>query len=249
MKLKFLLLWVSMILTQNAFSQLKLTALSSPNRPGKTQADTVKMNPEFLLLGTLSDYINRKYVNNEGQFDQYNAYEKSLKKYVDSLVKKTFNISMVEKGDHYISAEMSEKMEAFYRGDRLNDSILYRSTENKLSFLTGVYLRYGEKINDNLYKIWLRNSAKHLNCYEILKQLGCVHIYYKHLNNIPASDFLYFKPTPLMKKYFATVAVYQESVLNDELSYHFKSSTNPKESYHKIFERETGKVESLFSEP
>jgi hypothetical protein len=64
------------------------------------------MNPEFLLLGTLNDYINRSYVNNEGEFDQYNSYEKSLKKYIDSVVKKVFNISMIEKGNHYVSKEI-----------------------------------------------------------------------------------------------------------------------------------------------
>ncbi|WP_293307718.1 hypothetical protein [Pedobacter sp. UBA5917] len=249
MKLKLLLLWVLMILTQNVFSQHKLTEMLSYARANKQSPDSVKMNSEFLLLGTLNDYISRKYVNNEGQFDRYDPYEKLLKKYIDSVVKKAFNISLIDKGDHYVSEEMTRRMDAFYQGDRLKDGILYSSAENKLSFLTGVYLRYGEKINNNLYKIWLRNSAKHLNCYEILKQLGCTHIYYKHLNNIPASDFLYFEATPIIKKYFATVAVYQEKILNEQLAYHFKNSADPKEAYHKIFERENDKVQSLFEEP
>lgn len=248
MKLKFLLLSASIILTQNVLAQQKLTNLLSFGHQKEKQPDTVKMNTEFLLLGTLNDYISRKYVNNEGQFDRYNAYEKSLKKYVDSAVKSAFNISLLEKGDHYVAEELSRKMNAFYHGDLLIDSLLYGEIANQLSFLTGVYLRYGEKIDDNLYKIWLKNSPKHLNCYEILKQLGCEHIYYKHLNNIPASDFIYFEATPLIKKYFATVAVYQERILNEQLTYYFKDAVNPKETYQKIFGKEDRKVQSLFKE-
>jgi hypothetical protein len=248
MKLKSLLLWVMMILTHHAFSQSTLTALLSSDGQHKKPSDSVKMNPEFLLLGTLNDYINRGYVNNEGEFDQYNSYEKSLKKYIDSVVKKVYNISMIEKGNHYVSKEMSEKMSVFYHGNHLIDSLLYSSDANQLSFLTGVYLRYGERINGHLYKVWLKNSAKHLNCYEILKQLGCQNIYYKHLNNIPASDFLYFEATPLMEKYFATIAIYQERISNEQLTYYFKNNANPRETYLKIFGREHQKVQSLFSE-
>jgi hypothetical protein len=248
MKLKFVLIWALIILTQNVFSQYHPADLNSLYGQHKAQSNSVKMNTELLLLGTLNDYINRKYVNSDGQFDQYNSYEMPLKKYVDSVVKKVFNITLTEKGDYYISEEMSKKMNAFYHGNRLIDSLLYIDTETKLSFLSGVFLRYGEKIEGHLYKVELVNSAKHLNCYEILKQLGCQKVYYKHLNNVPGRDLLYFEATPLMESYFALVAIYQEKILNARLAYYFKSSADPKESYLKIFGREHKKVQSLFSE-
>jgi hypothetical protein len=239
---------VLFILTQNVFSQVKNHDLASIYGQSKKQSDSVKMNIELLLLGTLNEYINRRYINSDGQFDRYNSYEKPLMKYVDSIVKKAFNITLIEKGDYYISEEMSRKMNAFYHGDRLIDSLLYLNTETKLSFLSGVFLRYGEKIDGNIYKIELINSVKHRNCYEIMKQLGCQKVYYKHLNNIPGRDILYFEATPLMERYFEFLTTYREKILDARIAYYFKSSTDPKKTYLELFGKEDKKVQSLFNE-
>lgn len=237
------------IFNLNVFSQLrnlnKDIILSGSNT---VKSDTVNISSEFLLLGTLNDYIGRKWVNSEGQFDRYNSYEKPLMEFVDSVVKNVFKIALIKKGDHFVSEEMSKKMNAFYNGNHLIDSLLYADTEHKLSFLTGVYLRNGEKINGHLYKIRLINSPKHINCYEILKQLHCEKIYYNHLNNIPASDILYFEATPLIEKYFASVAVYQKKIQESMLNHLFKNSTDPKTTYLKFFGPEYDKVQSLFKE-
>ncbi|TDQ08649.1 hypothetical protein [Pedobacter metabolipauper] len=226
----------------NSFSQTIQANLNTERKAGATE---VKMNSELFLLGTLNDYISRKRNTTEvNQFDSYHEGEKPLVNFIDSILKKDFNTALNKKYGIYFSEIMSKKMNAYYDGDHLIDSLLYSSTENKLSFLLGVYFRNGEKINDNIYRIHLANSPKHANCYEILKQLSCNNIYYKRIDNIPVSHILYFEATPQIKQFFAAINLEKDKLLQSSLT-----SADARLAHEKYLKRENDKVDLLFRLP
>ncbi|MDR6967209.1 hypothetical protein J2X31_001216 [Flavobacterium arsenatis] len=172
--------------------------------PNAKDTAQVRVNTTFLLLGTLNDYNGYNRSIQKNQFDTYYPYEKPLMKYIDSIAKKDFNINLEEQKNGFISDKLASKMKSFYADDLLIDSLL-DTDDKKLSYLLGVYLRNGEKISDDVYKIQLANSRKHNNVYIFLKELKCNSVFFKRMDGFPTIYYLYFQPTELMKKYFATV--------------------------------------------
>lgn len=136
-------------------------------------------------------------------------------------------------------------MNSYYLENTLNDN-QFKSNEKKLSFLLGVYYRNGEKINDNIYKIQLANSPKHNNVYEFLNELNCQKIFFKRLDNIPTIYQIYFQPTEIMKKYFATIEMEKEKLFNSKIE-SFRSMKITKEEYKKEMEKENIELIELFS--
>ena len=237
-----LLLTFSFVFSQVDKTKIKGVTLIKPNEIDTTQ---VRINSTFLLLGILNDYINYNYGNIKNKFDSYNSGEKPLKNFVDSIAKKDFNVNLIEEKNNLISEKLSNLMNSFYIGNNLNDS-LFNSNEKKLSFLLGVYYRYGEKINDNIYIIQLANSSKHKNVYEYLKELNCQNILFKRLDNYPRIYKIYFQPTDIMKKYFKTIETEKNKLLasNDEYS---RTNEKLKEELKKQKDIENLKIIEIFS--
>lgn len=236
---------VILLVSANLFCQ---TAIQTKGVTFKNarQADTaqVRINSTFLLLGTLNDYISHNYVTRQNQFDRYYDYEKPLMKYVDSIARKDFKITLSEDKNCFLSEELSNKMNVYYIGNTLNDNLL-DSDEKKLSFLLGVYLRNGENINDNVCKIQLANSPKHNNVYDILKKLNCPNIFFRRLDNYPRIYQIYFQPTEPMKKYFAAIALEKQKLLDSKLeSLRYTKLT---QAYQKALEQENLAIVQLFS--
>ena len=205
MKMNVLMLILAVFATTNVLSQQPNTTRWVINKHKDSDTTTVKVNSTYFLLGTLNDYAGRSWGLKENIFDRYYPYEKPLMGFVDSLVKKDFKINLVEKDGCYFSNELYKKMNSFYKGNRIVDTLLFYNNQNKLSFLLGAYYRYGSKIGDGIYKIQLANSPKHNECYAILKQLNCKNIYFKRLDNIPTIYILYFEATGPILKYFDAI--------------------------------------------
>jgi len=229
--------------------------LSAQNSAGwkfkdSNAADTtvVHINSTYLLLGTLNDYAGRKWGAKQGLFDRYYPYEKPLMKFVDSLAKRDFKVSLTEKDGCYFNDTLSEKMNSFYKGSDLIDSLLYINKQNTLSFLLGVYYRSGSKISNEIYKIQLTNSPKHRECYEILKQLGCDDIYFKRLNNIPTIYIIYFKATLPIIKYFDTIEREKEKLAGSFLASSRKniSMADYKKQLEEYYNDEYRMIKGLF---
>lgn len=223
------------------FSQVKGVTIKNRNEVDTTK---VNINSTFLLLGTLNDYINHKYVTKQNQFDRYYDYEKPLMAYVDSVAKKDFKVVFSVEKNCFISEKLTKKMDSLYVGNRINDS-LFTNIEKKLSFILGVYLRNGEKINDDIYKIQLASAPKHQNVYELLKQLYCRNIYYKRLDNYPKQYILYFQATDLMKKYLATIATQKEQLLDSKM-HAMRVSEEVQRQYKAITQKDHQKIIELF---
>lgn len=223
------------------FSQIK--GVTMVNRH-ETDTTKVNINSTFLLLGTLNDYINHKYVTKQNQFDRYYEYEKPLMAYVDSVAKKDFKVAFSVEKNCFISEKLTKKMDSLYIGNQINDS-LFSTIEKKLSFILGVYLRNGEKINEDIYKIQLTNAPKHQNVYELLKQLYCKNIYYKRLDNYPKQYILYFQATDLMKKYLATITSQNEKLLDSKIQA-MRVSDEVKRQYKEFTQKDHQKIIELF---
>jgi hypothetical protein len=108
------------------------------------------------------------------------------------------------------AAEFRKKINDFSKSTEPKDTVyvgtmkanLFKTNVQKISFITGVYTRYGEP-NKNRYCLRMSNSAsKYDYCISILKQLKCNDIEKEVTkNNIPTIQIVYFKPSRELKKY------------------------------------------------
>ena len=89
--------------------------------------------------------------------------------------------------------------DSIYTG-RLKENIFHDSTE-VYSFLLGVYMRFGEKL-DTIYKIrFLTSISKAHFCLNLLKKIGCSETNSELVSTIPSQNIIYFKPTEELDKY------------------------------------------------
>ena len=203
-----------------------------------TAQSLTKKQAEYFILGTLSDTDGRFiYINNRDEFDHYFQWEKPLVSMIDSILKANYSgmsfqltqnqhpegipqyyfinsKSLCDKFNHYYKFEPTGSL-TFPTGDTeyhglLSDSI-FHSEDQKLAFLAGVYVRFGEP-TDTAYCIHIPESLSKVKvCYDILKGLKC-RCSYQILNNIPTQVLVYFHPTTQVKAYLK-----KNSYLNAEV--------------------------------
>ncbi|WP_177765682.1 hypothetical protein [Flavobacterium sp. I3-2] len=170
----------------------------------------VHIFPDAFLVGSFSDYLGRfYYIEKETQIDRYSSKEKSLAKYISFFITNNYKVKneLVFKDDNNIELyvpNLAKRLHTnFYNGD---GQIIYEkfvTDEEKLSFLLGVYYRYGEQLTDEIYQIKLVNSPKQKVIYELLKDLGCEKIVFDSTQDkLPQTFTFYFVATPKMIKYF-----------------------------------------------
>lgn len=174
---------------------------------------TLNVIPDYFMLGTFSDYLDRNYGRNkEVNIDKYAPTEKELLSYLATYLQENYQVKVEQKVYNDLNSELNNPQLAQYfnkfyteQGDLIDDN--FDKDENKkYSFLLGMYIRYGEKVYDNVYKIRIVNSSKDKIIYPLLKELGSNKIYYKILrDHIPVSEYFYFEATPKMVKYFESV--------------------------------------------
>ncbi|MDN5288691.1 MAG: hypothetical protein JWR38_4965 [Mucilaginibacter sp.] len=198
---------------------LLLTVLVISGFSSHAQSRDKKLN-EFLILGTLNDYMGREFNPGDSTlFDRYyNPSEVIMIAKVDSLIKVTYPKKVydgVEKTESTINSDfLAKRFNAFYdfspsgmrtvwgmnilRG-KLKDDIFHNEQE-KLSFLAGAYLRFGNRC-DSAYYLSLPNSDSKANlCNKLLKELGCRPLYHIQ-RNIPSGHYVFFHPTPKVLAY------------------------------------------------
>lgn len=101
-------------------------------------------------------------------------------------------------------------------------------------------------MNDNIYKIQIANSNKHIDIYQFLLSLGCKNIYYKRLQNIPVQNIIYFEANELIKEYFKTIELEKEKLFQSLLQ-SFNSIKISKEDYIKEMDKQNLKLIELFN--
>lgn len=184
-------------------------------------AQRVKVNDTFFILGTFEDYMGRRQdPRTKDRVDYYYHYEKTLAYYVDSLLQKKYpkmSLEMrVSKNRYEIySTAIEKEFEQYYNykpsnsyTSKTHEPILkgvlnpdvFKNDQQKLSFLAGVYSRFGQD-NDTAYCIRVANSMSKVQiCNQLLKEFNCKP-YYEIVNNIPTGHVLYFHPDKKVKRY------------------------------------------------
>lgn len=200
-----------------------LTFLFQTNFYVFSQTEKKTLN-EFLILGTLNDYMGRWLdPRQENLLDRYDPSEGVMKSIIDSLVRTTYpqkKYKEMEIGVNTISSNfLANRFNEFYNYNRngastpdgreilvgkLKDNIMQNEQE-KLAFLSGAFLRFGT-IRDSAYCISIANSlSKAEVCYKLLKELGCKPSYNISRNIIPNGHAVFFHPTQkvlvYLKKY------------------------------------------------
>lgn len=185
------------------------------------------INPDLFLAGTFSDYLGRfQYIDKATQIDKYYPYEEPLANYIGNFINKHYGIKADPKfeGSRHsiiLSPTLASRLHNEYFDAK--GSFLYGkldTEEKKYSFLAGVFYRFGEQLDENIYKLQLANSPKAKHLYQLLNDLDCDKIVHKFLRGyIPSSDIYYFVATPRMVKYFNTIreekAALQQSFYNN----------------------------------
>ncbi len=260
MKSTFILLIVLLLAFQSTRSQASIN-IERKNIASSDTAEVKSFEPIYFILGTLSDYMGRfQYIEREKQVDRYYPYEKPLVYYLTDYIKAELNLVVdtvfeKSKNSEMFSEELSKTLNSFYgKNDKLINS-KFETTKQIYSFLTGVYYRYGERLDTSIYKIQIANSPKHQNCYELLKRIGCKKIFFKYLRNIPAQYILYFEPTEKLKDYLDIIESERiilkksfddqitEMMTNDGLKKEFEEV---KKELYKSKEKEVKKIINAF---
>lgn len=244
---------------QSGYGQAKangFTINTSHKKHRDTLGFTARLHPDFFLLGTFSDYMGRfRYVDRTTQVDRYYANESTLAEYISGYINTNYPVKVKpefgKQGNSEIfSTEIAEKFQQYYTTEGyLKDGIL--DTEEKAySFLTGVLLRNGQLLFDNVFRIQVYNSARHKEIYTLLKDLQCDKIIYKKLrNNIPVSDIFYFEATPQVIAYYNLIkkenTVLREAVEKSMYSRLNNDTESSRKAKQQLAERKKEEEESI----
>lgn len=188
------------------------------------QQNNVKIDNMYLLIGTLNDYMGRQITKTDNIVESYLGMEKHLVGFLDSILKQDYPDLTIN--DHpeiekyhpqleLVSPLLRKKVDEFYNykynnsyrisGDSIFQGILKQemlvTESHKLSFLVGVYLRFGVK-HDSTYSIHISNSlCKSEICRDILSSLGCTSVeYFVYKDRIPNGNEVSFVPTETLRK-------------------------------------------------
>ncbi len=196
-----------------------LTLIFPYNFHAFAQTENKSLN-EFIILGTLNDYMGRKLdPRQENLLDRYDPSEGMMKSIIDSLIKATYSNEVhtkMEIGVNTISSKfLATRFNGFYSytesgsytrqgkpilKGKLRENIMQKDQE-KLAFLAGAFLRFGS-ISDTAYRITIANSLSKANvCNKLLKELGCKPYYNIRRNYIPVGHDVFFHPTPKVLAY------------------------------------------------
>ncbi len=78
----------------------------------------------------------------------------------------------------------------------------FETERQKLSFITGAYVRFGSR-NDSTYYISVANSISKIRVLDgLLKEVGCTNVEYKMKKYVPVGHAVYFIPTDTLRSYF-----------------------------------------------
>lgn len=211
------------------------------------------LSPDHFLIGTLNGYLGRKYFNpKENTIDNYKD-AKHLKNYIFEFIKEHYQtIPDNSKSEYLEDQKVATIINSYFDKE---GKILIKELENEnelYSYILGKYLKYGEHLDADIYKIQIVNSFEGDLVYKSLKQLGCDKILYKRYRGyIPNSQIYYFEATPRMIKYFKSLSDLKEKILDESiLSYLVNNTNNTKDDIKRIMEemeiKEVNKVKDAF---
>jgi hypothetical protein len=237
------------LLTFLILTTVSLLIMGQRTTESESSSPTIKkgnINTTFFILGTLTDYLGHfYYVNKPDQVDRYSLSEKPLMDYLNRLIEREYRIKITTTLDKQLSSskyetfskELSALLNSYYGKDNLLIDSLFKNPIEIYSYLAGQYYRYGEQLNDSIYKINLTNSPNRKKCDILLRKIGCKHFYVKDLkNNIPAHFIIYFVPSSGLKPYFEYLSKQKIKLDESYIEYMGNLVRSGKEEYQNAIE-------------
>jgi hypothetical protein len=159
-------------------------------------------NDDYFILGTFSDYLGREYIDaNTCEIDYYSLYEKELGNYIYALILQRYgedDTRLQKKGNRYYlySCPQFKEIDSLYRHSHgLLTKNIFSTDEQALSYMHGVYTRFGNIENDTTYHILVYNSNHGRFFDDIARHYGFTNIKRVERNTIPHATHVYFTPT------------------------------------------------------
>lgn len=129
-----------------------------------------------------------------GEMDRFYNFQTSGRMNINARLD-----TITQFSDSLIS-ELLQSADTIYFG-RLNSGI-FETDRQKLSFITGAFVRYGS-FRHKAYYISVANSVSKVKVLtQLLKEMNCENVEYKIQESIPFIHTVYFTPTEEMKAYF-----------------------------------------------
>ena len=184
-----------------------------------------KLDKEFLLLGTLDEYMGRRLTGEDDvKVDRYYPYEGGIASVIYTLFKKKYpdlEYTMEASGHKkLLSKKLSVKVNNYFLLEQKNGSRtlinnqwvpiyngnlkedVFKSDKQRCSYLAGAFLRYGRVQGDSVRIIHFANSGGKVEvCEKLLKQLGCKDIKFLSEDRIPRSNTFSFVPTKKLEAF------------------------------------------------
>jgi hypothetical protein len=134
----------------------------------------------------------------------------------DSIAKNVNSFYDFKNIDERSQSSGTNLWDTLYTG-RLKENIFHDSTEI-YSFLFGVCMRFGEKL-DTGYKIRLLNSfSKSRFCMDLLKKIGCSETSSEFIATVPSQNIIYFKPTEKLCEYLVALEILRSQLSKSNIS-------------------------------
>jgi hypothetical protein len=158
------------------------------------------------------DLVFSSSVHKISKKDEYRLYSKKLAKKIESFYNYKYSGRGIAKKfidfDSMNLDSLMNNMGDFF--EKNYDTIyvgnlklkLFETEKQKLSFITGAYVRYGSQV-DSLYRIKVFNSSSKVKVLEeLLKDIGCTKVEYDIEQSIPMGHTVSFIPTSKLIGYF-----------------------------------------------
>lgn len=177
-----------------------------------------KLDKDFFLLGTLDEYMGKRFYQDKPIVDQFYPNEGIIVSVLEPMLKTEYPdlTCKVEDSGHIIlySESLSKKIKEYYHitdknFQETNSSSIeatlsineFKNKQQKYSYLAGVFLKYGEVKNDRFFLKFANNGNKINICKELLKELGGIDIKFESQKTIPAINTISFLADKELKQY------------------------------------------------
>lgn len=181
---------------------------------------TAQTNEDYFVLGTFSDYSGYDYIDTVNcEVDHYDYHQKKLADYMRSSITRRYSEACSKKTPnryHLYSCQQYKVLASLYKQtNNLQDNI-FATREQALSYLHGVYLRFGHPVNDTLYLIRVHNSSHGRLFNKVAQPLGFTNMSVEELNTIPHTTRVYFTPSAEFLEFIRPTEKLKKKLLADE---------------------------------
>ncbi|WP_445737065.1 hypothetical protein [Mariniflexile sp.] len=171
-----------------------------------SQSDEIKLDKKYFLLGVINTIYNTgpDLDTKNNPIDWFYSSDNPTLEYINREIKSDSVIDIKIEENKLFSKYLSDEIPKYFDGEHLDYS-KFKTESDILSFLTGAYLRDGEKLNDTIYKIHIPLSKKPALCRDLLNKTSSKNVFFRIVQNIPTQLMVYFTPNENLIKYFDVV--------------------------------------------